>query len=444
MESIVNIKTVFVEESNRSFEKLASFYDNPIGLKQLICELTGEWLTGQLIHGKRVLLKPNWVKHSYLQFDDLCLRTHDQFILAVLEIILEFKPDSVVIGDAPIQGCNWDIMLTTGFKQKVAEMASVSEIPITIKDFRRVTYNPLTNNRVKELNPIEDYLIFDIGKDSFLEPISRSDRNPFRVTYYNPDKLRETHRPGSHKYCISKELFNADVVISLPKIKTHQKAGITGALKNIVGFNGDKDYLPHHRIGGTGFGGDCYPGKNYLRYFSELASDSANRRLGNWQYWPLKKFSGLLWKLSLPGQEHNSGAGWYGNDTVWRMVLDLNRIVTFGTKDGKLSSTPQRVLFSISDGIIGGQGNGPLSPDPLALGIVSFTNHSWMHDVCMSKLMGFDPMKIPLLKEALLISKSDHVKILFNGKVLGLNELEKFRVHAKPPPGWTRFLFDNI
>ena len=83
---------------------------------------------------------------------------------------------------------------------------------------------------------------------------------------YDPDKFRYTHTKGMHKYCITKHLFDSDLVISLPKAKTHQKAGITAALKNIVGLNGDKDYLPHHRIGGTEVGGDAYPGKSYFRY----------------------------------------------------------------------------------------------------------------------------------------------------------------------------------
>ena len=30
---------------------------------------------------------------------------------------------------------------------------------------------------------------------------------------------------------------DADIVISLPKIKSHQKTGITGAIKNLVGIN---------------------------------------------------------------------------------------------------------------------------------------------------------------------------------------------------------------
>jgi len=33
-----------------------------------------------------------------------------------------------------------------------------------------------------------------------------------------------------------------------------------------------------------------------------------------------------------------SGA-WYGNDTVWRMVMDINKIISFGSLDGNILST---------------------------------------------------------------------------------------------------------
>jgi len=34
-------------------------------------------------------------------------------------------------------------------------------------------------------------------------------------------------------------------------LKLHRKAGITCALKNLIGINGNKEYLPHHRLGGS-------------------------------------------------------------------------------------------------------------------------------------------------------------------------------------------------
>jgi hypothetical protein len=360
-------------------------------------------------------------------------------LLAALEVILEQKPERIVIGDAPIQGCNWDKMLSQYFLEEVDKLRNTFKIPIEIKDFRRVTFDPSLNNPVKERNPLSDYLIFDLGKDSFLEPISM-DKNIFRVTNYDPDRLAESHRKGVHKYCITKELFEADVIISIPKIKTHQKTGITGALKNLVGINGDKDYLPHHRIGGVGFGGDCYPGKNVFRLGAEYLLDMANRRQGKIVYKLIMLTSTIIWKLSNPQKVHNIAAGWYGNDTTWRMVLDLNKIAVFGKSDGSISDVPQRTLFSLCDGIIGGQGDGPLNPEPLPLGIISFTNSSGLNDICMGTLMGFDIEKIPLLKSTLKEVETDENTIVLNGENINREELKKHSIITTAPPGWVEHL----
>jgi hypothetical protein len=242
-----------------------------------------------------------------------------------------------------------------------------------------------------------------------------------------------------HKYCITKELFNADIVISLPKIKTHQKSGITGALKNIVGLNGDKDFLPHHRIGGTGMGGDSYPGKNRLRYWSELALDNANRKKGKSIYWFWIRLSSLLWKISMPKKNHQLSAAWFGNDTTWRMVMDLNMIVNYGRADGTLADEPQRFLYSFCDGIVGGQGDGPLRPDPLNLGVVCFSDDSATTDVCMAILMELKIEKLPLLKAAKAFMPGRKIDIRLNGNPIQITALEKYTTQAIPPPGWENY-----
>ena len=49
---------------------------------------------------------------------------------------------------------------------------------------------------------------------------------------------------------------HADVVINLPKLKTHKKTGVTISLKNMVGINGYRNCLPHHTIGTPDASGD--------------------------------------------------------------------------------------------------------------------------------------------------------------------------------------------
>jgi len=437
--NFVRIETVFSDQTSRTVENLSKVYGNTELLKEKICNLIKSILNSDSIKGKKILLKPNWVLHNRKEDDEFCLRTNNSFLLTALEVLLEKSPASVIIGDAPIQGCYWENIISNQLNNEFERLSIKYSVPIKIMDFRRVTFDPKFNCPNTERNPLSNYIIFDLGSDSYLEPIS-STKNKFRVTDYDPDRLAESHKIGMHKYCITKELFEADIIISLPKIKTHQKSGITGALKNLVGINGDKDYLPHHRKGGVGFGGDCYPGKNIFRLTSEWIFDIANRHQGKIIYRYLRLTALIIWKLSMPKKTQHLGAAWYGNDTVWRMVMDLNKIAIFGKKDGTVSKKPQRELYSLCDGIIGGQGDGPLNPIPLPLGVICFTNNSSMTDICMATLMGFDIQKISLLRAAYQNIQNDHIDLTLNGVNINLADLSSLSILTTPPPGWVDYL----
>jgi hypothetical protein len=441
MKSFTLIQSVFNSENERTIEKLSDIYNDLPRLKRMISCIINDGLADDYVKNKKILLKPNWVLHSKIKNDDICLRTHDNFLLAALEIILEKKPSIVIIGDAPLQGCFWDKMMTPALLEKIKELSARFAVLVEIKDFRRRFFDPTQNNPLSERRPLAEYVIFDLGKQSFLEPISINKKNIFRVNNYDPDQLAEAHTVGMHKYCITKELFDVDIVISLPKIKTHQKTGITGALKNLVGVNGDKNHLPHHRLGGTGFGGDCYPGKNYLRLWSELCLDNANRNQGKIIYWFWIKMGSLFWRMTKPTKVHQLAASWYGNDTTWRMVMDLNKIALFGKVDGSLADQPQRTLFSLCDGIIGGQGDGPLNPEPLPLGVICFSNNSAITDISMALLMHFDFHKIPLLETAYNLSdKKNDINLIFNGSPITLEGLTHHAIETLPAPGWVDYL----
>ncbi len=122
------------------------------------------------------------------------------------------------------------------------------------------------------------------------------------------------------------------------------------------------------------------------------------------------------------------------------MVLDLNKIVIYGKSDGTLAKEPQRQLFSLSDGIIGGQGDGPLKPEPLPLGIIAFTNHSGFHDLAMAALMGFDVNKIPMLKTISESTKKVAISLKWNEEKITLDQLRYKAVKTIPPPGWIDYL----
>lgn len=438
MNSFVNIHPILPDLNTIGLQDFSYIYQDRNLLSKLLKEAIIPFLNEDAVYNKSILLKPNWVKHSSRPQDDICLCTHPSFILAFVELLLEQHPKSILIADAPVQGCDWSKLLPENFLNRIDQLSKSNGVNIEIKDFRRVAFSPKTNELENNKKPLTDYIIFDVAEQSYLEAIT-SDKNLFRVTCYDPDRLAESHHKGVHKYCIAKDVFECDTIITLPKIKTHQKAGLTNAMKILVGINGDKDYLPHHRIGAVECGGDCYKGEHPLRKMSEKVLDEANRQRGKWLYHPLSYLSAGLWRLSRPNQEQNLAAGWYGNDTVWRMVMDLNMIAQYGKADGSMADVPQRTIYTLCDGIIGGQGNGPLSPEPLPLGIIAFSNDAFAMDEVAGRLFKLNLERVPLLKEASSINKKKTIDYYINGNKVEMKDIEAYAMDVTMPPGWVNY-----
>ncbi len=92
---------------------------------------------------------------------------------------------------------------------------------------------------------------------------------------------------------------------------------------------------------------------------------------------------------------------WHGNDTTWRMCLDLNQIVLFADRNGSLHDVPQRKYFSVVDGIVAGEADGPLSPTPKAAGYVACgMGGPFAVDYVSIYQMGFDPERLKVNREA--------------------------------------------
>jgi len=90
---------------------------------------------------------------------------------------------------------------------------------------------------------------------------------------------------------------------------------------------------------------------------------------------------------------------WHGNDTCWRMCLDLNQLVLYGQPDGSFREDRRRYLV-LGDGLIAGEGAGPMNPDPVAAGLLLFGTDAASVDAAAATLMGFDVARIPLVREA--------------------------------------------
>jgi len=78
----------------------------------------------------------------------------------------------------------------------------------------------------------------DLSETSLLKVFDGHDRKEkprYRVMDYDHGLTEECQSGGRHLYIISRQILESDVVISLPKLKTHEKVGITCGLKGLSG-----------------------------------------------------------------------------------------------------------------------------------------------------------------------------------------------------------------
>ena len=151
-------------------------------------------------------------------------------------------------------------------------------------------------------------------------------------------------------------VLDADLVVSMPKMKTHHWAQVTLSLKNLFG--------------------------------------------------------------TLPGRVY----GWPKNVLHWagieQSILDIAGAV--------------RPSLVIVDGIMGMEGNGPISGEPVASGILLFADDPVAADTIGTVLMGFDQESIPYIAEAgRFLGQVDRERILQRGE----DPDRLVRRFARPPTG---------
>ena len=397
--------------------------------------------------GARVLIKPNFVLHHNQGNGGMDpMITHQSVVKEVTHAVLQTAAAEVVVGDAPIQTADFGALLeVTGLGEWAEALQEIDSRFKGVKDFRRTTARYVNGVRVAEENvlPEDDFVLFDLGSDSLLEPIT-DEKDDFRVTCYDPRLMAKTHGKGRHRYLVARAVLEADVVINLPKLKTHKKAGITCALKNLIGINGNKEYLPHHRIGGTELGGDCYPGDSRVKRMLEYAADQQNTTDSGTVG---RVWGGVATQLNrvlhLMGDSLGIEGSWIGNDTIWRTGLDLNRVLLYGETDGSMSSETRRTVVHLADAVIAGQGDGPLSPQPLPLGLLFAGNNAACMDWFGALVLGYDPRLLPIVREAfgefrwpISTAQPEEIRLLGDW---GEDKIDRIKIKEMPvvhPLGW--------
>jgi uncharacterized protein (DUF362 family) len=417
---------------------------------------------GEFINpGDVVLIKPNLVRnyHPY-NYDIKSIHTNGSIIRAVIDYVIIALKNSgkIILGDAPLQSCDYEeIKIMSGIYDilKFYRDNNVSNFA-NIVDFRLVRaitdrssiYGDILKQE-KNSGDCMGYTAVNLGSESMLEPVSDKYKR-FRVTCYNPSEMVKHHQPRKHEYIIPNTVLMADVIINLPKIKTHHKAGITGALKNLIGINGHKDWLPHHRKGSFFSGGDEYLNQSMLKAMHSLITDLKEKT----QIVIFKKLLSILQRIFyFTAKKLSSDAffegSWWGNDTIWRTIIDLNRILIYSEKNGVMTSTEQRKLFTLADGIIAGEKDGPLAPTPRRSGMIVCGTNPATVDIIIAAALGFNWEKIPQIKNSFAVSSKplvnfspDEIRVfLENGKSISFNDfLAVKHENFTPHHGWKGYI----
>jgi uncharacterized protein (DUF362 family) len=361
--------------------------------------------------GETVLLKPNMVHQRHPRDPEgwCYVITHGSVIRAVADYVWKAigPKGKIILADAPQTDASFSEMTRLLGLDAIRDFYTTRGLSFEIIDLRQEEWTTRGDVIVERCKlPENSYgsIAFDLGDAS--EFADHRGAGHYYGADYDAGIVNRHHSGGRHEYLIAGCAIKCDVIFSLPKWKTHKKAGVTASLKNLVGVNADKNWLPHHTEGNPAAGGDEHPNPD-LKHRTERKLVSAVRDIsrsvpvvGPWVH-RLARSAG---KQVFGDTESTIRSGnWFGNDTVWRMCLDLNKIVAYGNADGSLRepvAANRKRHYVLVDGIIAGQGRGPLNPDPLPAGVVLFGIDPPSVDAACAYLMGFDPAKISIVAHA--------------------------------------------
>jgi uncharacterized protein (DUF362 family) len=414
------------------------------------------WLPDDFVQpGDRVVLKPNWVKEHDEQRPGPgsweYVVTHPAVIEAVVRWVAPRLrgSGSITICDAPQTDSSFRAIreycaLDALVGRCRAEFPGLS---IDVLDLRPEEWHAVDGVTIKKTtlpgDPLGDT---HVRLDADSEFVGFHGQGKLYGASYDMAETNERHNGDRHEYMLCRTPMSADVFINLPKMKTHKKVGVTSALKNLVGINANKNWLPHHTEGAPEQGGDQFPAATTKARLEHTWVGRAKRiAKGNYILSRLLVPAKKLARLYLGDTQSVVRSGnWYGNDTCWRMVLDLNKCFFFFDGDGNPRQSPRRYLCLL-DGIIAGEGNGPMAPDPKPCGVIAASTHPVALDMICATLMGFDWRKLRLLTGAFELRRRNFVpfrpediRVVSNVEAWrgGVDDMGDV-FHFKPHFGWT-------
>jgi len=411
---------------------------------------------GQIIRpGDRVVVKPNLVTHEYrrscgIDGDVFSVISHPSVVRAVADYAaLALRGHgSLDIADNPSIDADFEALLeVTQLKTLEAVYPAHFGINCAVRDLRPQRTDDLAYYGYKSKTVAQDgdplgSTVLDLGRSSFFNGI-----NPllFRGVFTNRWETIRNHFGSRHRYSVSNTILDADVYISVPKLKTHHKVGATLNIKGLVGINSNKNHLIHWRVGFPKTGGDEFPSPpKAIDYFVvglrhaliDILPEGAT-------LWLRRKLKGTSMEVLLEevrGISFRAYRGaWSGNDTCWRMAADLYNLLILDDAGHRTPDARPLRTFSVVDGIIAGEGNGPFCPTARKSQVVIAGENLLDVDAVAARLMDFDTSKIRYIKRLMAAQNKSlrDITVKFADNVGGgFFEPENQYLEFIPPSGW--------
>lgn len=413
---------------------------------------TANWnpLRDYVTPGDTVLIKPNMVLHNNASGGGTdCLYTNPSLVAAIIDYVLIALQGQgkIIIGDAPLQECVFQTLIEESGYDELIEFYKKRGVDITLVDYRNVKTVDKNGLYYLQEDKSNKGIIVNLDELSAFSDVPEERMENLRITNYDPRILQKHHHKKIHEYKIAEEVLSADVIINMPKPKTHRKAGVTIALKNLVGINANKEFLPHHTLGSREEGGDAYQKENDYLKIANMVLDIKNMLVNENEMELADLANQLYGKLREKKADETYWEGsWYGNDTIWRTILDLNNILYYADKNGKMCDVRQRKMFIVGDMIVSGEKEGPLEPTPIYPGVIVMGDNPVLFDMAVCSLMGFDYKDIPSInmpgkeEQKRLLTDEECPNIVSNCEEWNNKSIEeirdKYSLKFEPSDGW--------
>lgn len=409
--------------------------------------------------GDRVVLKPNWVRQNHESRSDEWIQiiTHPAIISVVLDrVTAQLQGNGrISIVDSPETNSSFSgIMAHYPVEEwkRTTESRGVEFEILDLRDDEWIVDNGVIVERRKLYGDPRGKVNVDLGAKSEFYTHVGSKRGYYGADYHIKE-VNRAHQNETHRYSLSRTVMDCDVLINLPKLKTHKKAGITASLKNLVGVNTYKNFLPHYSLGTPDKGGDQFPMTTAAaRIESSVYTALKEHILAHPRVAALLKGPMSFGRRRFFSMMETVRSGnWYGNDTLWRMVLDLNKAVLYANGEGHFclgDASGWRRSLSIVDAVVAGEGEGPKKPDPIGLNRIIVGRNPAAVDAVCAAIMGFDPLAIPVVRNAFSVThfpitsfEQSEIIILADGREYSLYEILNTPIQrCEPHFGWKGYI----